>query len=509
MNLADLVVEHPARARAVHDAEGWHSWGDVRARAARTAAAVVRSGVAPGDRVAFAWPASAAFVATYLGILAAGAVAVPLNPSDPVEALVAELGAVTPALVLAGGADAARLAEAGARSSAAVLAGDGPDGDWAAALADVGDAPFAPRHGGRDDVAVLLFTSGTAGDPKPAMLTHANLRANLRQLLAVPGVEAQPADVGLCTLPLFHVFGLNVALGLSLATGSPVAVMDRFTPEEAARLMGDLGVTVAVGAPAAFAHWLHGGFVGAGNGTGPPPVRSLRLAVAGGAPVPPDLAREFEAALGLPLHQGYGLTEASPAVATTIGEDRPRPGSSGRALPGMAVRLVDEGGAEALAGDPGEIWVRGPNVFAGYHGDAEATAAVRDASGWLRTGDVGVAGPNGDLFVVDRCKDLVIVSGFNVYPAEVERVLVAAPGVAEAVVVGRPDALAGEVLEAVVVPADPSAPPDEQAVRAHCAARLPRYKCPVVVRVVPRLPRSISGEALRRRVRRGGGLPVD
>lgn len=509
MNLADLVAEHDGSAPAVHDAAGWHTWADVRARAARTSAALARNGVAPGDRVALSWPASASFVASYLGILAAGAVAVPLNPSDPVAALETELAAVGPSLAVGGGPGAARLAEAAARRGTPVLVGDGPDGDWAAALADAGDAPFAPRQGSGDEVAVLLFTSGTAGDPKPAMLTHTNLRANLSQLVGVPGVEARPGDVGLCTLPLFHVFGLNVALGLSLVTGSPLAVMDRFAPEEAAHLVADLGVTVVVGAPAAYALWLDRAPSGTGNGSSPSPMRSLRLAVAGGAPVPPDLARDFEAAFGLPLHQGYGLTEASPGVATTIGQERPRPGSSGRALPGVEIRLVDEAGADALAGDPGEIWVRGPNVFAGYHGDPAATAAVRDGAGWLHTGDVGVSGPDGDLYVVDRRKDLVIVSGFNVYPAEVERVLAAAPGVAEAVVVGRPDPLAGEVVEAVVVPADPAAPPDEQAVRDHCAARLPRYKCPVAVRVVPRLPHSVSGEALRRQVRRSGALPVD
>lgn len=500
MNLAELVVGHHGPNRAVHDDDGWHTWAEVRAEAGAVAGVLARSGLGPGDRIALTFPGSAAFVAAYLGVLAVGAAAVPLNPSDPADALRGELASVSPAAVLGGGPGSARLAEAATGAGVpTVLTGTG----WDDARRAAAGMPFAPVPRDDGDLAVLLFTSGTAGAPKAAMLTHGNLVANLRQLQAVPGVVAHPGDVGLATLPLFHVFGLNVALGLTLVTGAPLAVVDRFVAEEAAALVEELGVTVVMGAPAAFAHWMAAGAGRGGNGAGPPPMRSLRLAVAGGAPVPAALARDVEAQLGLPLHQGYGLTEASPAVTTTIAAAWPRPGSSGRALPGVEIRLVDESGDDALAGDPGEVWVRGPNVFAGYWGDEAATAAVRDGEGWLHTGDVGVVGEDGELFVVDRRKDLIIVSGFNVYPAEVERVLVGAPGVAEAVVVGRPDPLAGEVVEAVVVPADPAAPPDEATVTAHCAARLPGYKCPVSVRVVGALPRSVSGEALRRRLREG------
>lgn len=511
MNLAELVVGHDGAARALHDADGWHTWDDIRTAAAATAAALVDNGVGPGDRVAMSWPGSVGFVSTYLGVLAAGAVAVPLNPSDPPSALVAELTAVSPSLAVASGPGSHRLAGAAGElgRDLPVLVAGGAGGPWDEALAVAAGGPLRPVDRRPDDLAVLLFTSGTAGAPKPAMLTHGNLLANLRQLLAIPTVVAEPGDVGLATLPLFHVFGLNVALGLCLATGSPLAVVDRFVADEAARLVGELGVTVVVGAPATFAHWLVTAAGGTGNGSGPAPMRSVRLAVAGGAPVPADLARDFEAHVGIPLHQGYGLTEASPGVSTTIGDARPKPGSAGRAFPGVEIRLVDESGADALSGDPGEIWVRGPNVFAGYWGDEQATAAVRDAEGWLHTGDVGVSGPEGDLYVVDRRKDLIIVSGFNVYPGEVERVLVDAPGVAEAVVVGRPDPLAGEVVEAVVVPADPARPPDEAAVIGHCSSQLPRYKCPASVRVVDHLPRSISGEALRRQVRTGQPVPFD
>jgi long-chain acyl-CoA synthetase len=166
----------------------------------------------------------------------------------------------------------------------------------------------------------------------------------------------------------------------------------------------------------------------------------------------------------------------------------------------VEVQLVDEAGEPALEGDPGEIWVRGANVFAGYWRDPVATAAVLTEDGWLRTGDIGVIGDEGDLFVVDRSKDLVIVSGFNVFPAEVERVLLGVPGVAEAVVIGRPDATTGEAVEAVVV-ARPGAIVTAELVRAHCAAHLARYKCPTSVRFVPELPHGLAGKALRRALR--------
>lgn len=498
MNLAELVTGHDESGNAVHDGAGWHTWGEVRAEAGAVARLVRDAGVAPGERVALSFPGSAAFVAGYLGVLAAGAVAVPLNPSDPPAALADELAVVAPALVVGAGPGAARLDEAAA-GRIPVLVGSA----WEEARAVAAGAPFAPVARADDDLAVLLFTSGTAGAPKAAMLSHGNLLANLRQLEAVPEVAVQPGDIGLSTLPLFHIFGLNVALGLSLLTGGPLAVVDRFVADEAAELVEALGVTVVVGAPAAYAQWLAVGVGHGGNGSGPSPMRSLRLAVAGGAPVPAALARDVESQLGVPLHQGYGLTEASPAVTTTIGTPRPRPGSAGRALPGVEIRLVDESGEDVLAGDPGEVWVRGPNVFAGYWRDEAATTAVRDGEGWLHTGDVGVCDDEGELYLVDRRKDLIIVSGFNVFPAEVEQVLSGAPGVAEGVVVGRPDPLAGEVVEAVVVPTDPDSPPDEAAVIAHCATRLPRYKCPAAVRIVTALPRTVSGETLRRQVRGG------
>jgi long-chain acyl-CoA synthetase len=187
-------------------------------------------------------------------------------------------------------------------------------------------------------------------------------------------------------------------------------------------------------------------------------------------------------------------------VSTSFGTGRNRPGSVGRPLPGVEVQLVDEEDEPVLEGDTGEIWVRGDNVFSGYWRDAAATSEVLTDEGWLRTGDIGVIGEDGDLFVVERSKDLVIVSGFNVFPGEVERVVASVPGVADVAVVGRPDPTTGETVEAVIVVA-PGATVTEELVRAYCAANLTRYKCPTSIRFVSELPRGLVGKALRRALR--------
>jgi long-chain acyl-CoA synthetase len=524
MNLAALVDEHPARERALYEGGSWHTWGEVRQRAAAVAAGLIELGVRPDDRVAIVWPTSVDFVVAYLGILAAGGVAVPLNPNSPASELGRELGVVEPHTLLAGGLAGAVprvphvvLPSAAAASSGAEAIEARAWEEFSAPLplqsalplesAPVGEA-VSPGAAGDDehllrplsrqdsDLAVLLFTSGTAGDPRAAMLTHGSLTANLRQMLAIPEI-LRVDDVGLVAIPLFHVFGLNVALGLSLATGAALVLDTRFDAAASLGQVRDLGVTTLLGVPTMFAAWAD---APGPEGSGPSPLAGVRRAISGAAALDPDVARRFEGRYGIGIWQGYGLTEASPAVSTSLGTGRNRPGSVGRPLPGVEVQLVDEADEPALEGDPGEIWVRGPNVFAGYWRDRNATAQVLTDDGWLRTGDIGVIGEDGDLFVVDRSKDLVIVSGFNVFPAEVERVVASVPGVAEAVVIGRPDAHTGEAVEAVVV-SDPGVVVTEELVRAYCTANLARYKCPTSIRFVTELPHGLVGKALRRALR--------
>jgi long-chain acyl-CoA synthetase len=395
---------------------------------------------------------------------------------------------VEPTLVVAspGYADLARRACGQSATDVPLLVLD-PDDDQ-----ELPADPLSAVSRDDDDLAVLLFTAGTAGAPKPAMLTHGSLLANLAQMQAHPGLRVGPDDVALGVLPLFHVFGLNVVLGLALTAGGAVSLVDHFHPTETlARVRAD-GVTVIAAVPAILEAWL-----GLGTDVAPDDAFArVRLCVSGAAPLPPALVTGMYSRFAVHVHDGYGLTEASPVVTTSAVSATPRPGSVGPPLPGVEVRLVDTDGQDVLSGDPGEILVRGPNVFAGYWREPEATERVL-AGGWLHTGDIGVADDDGWLSLVERAKDVIIVSGFNVYPGEVEQVLASHADVADVAVVGEPHPRTGETVVAYVVP-KPGASPDPVELLRHAGRRLARYKLPTRVELVDELPRSFAGKLLRR-----------
>lgn len=439
----------------------------LRGRVERVAAGLTGAGVQPGDRVAFALPNGTDFVVAYLAALHAGAVAVPLDPGSPRPELERQLGSVTPTVRIGALDGAIPLDALGATTV-------GPPID----RADV-------------DLAVLLFTAGTAGSPKAAMLTHGNLRSNIEQVQGHPGLRVRPDDIGLGVLPLFHVFGLNVVLGTALAAGGTTVLASDFHAASTAALVASERITVVAGVPSMFAVWL------ALPESADDDFATVRLAVSGAAPLSDHVARAFRERFGVAVREGYGLTEASPIVTTTAVDDVLRPGSIGPPLPGVDVRLVDSDGDDVLAGDPGEIWVRGPNVFPGYWHDDATTARVLTSDGWLRTGDIAVADDDGYLSLVDRAKDLVIVSGFNVYPAEVESVLAEHPDVAEVAVVGVDDDRTGEALVAFVVSVS-GEPISESTLRSFVSARLARYKVPGSFELVASLPRNPLGKLMRR-----------
>jgi len=492
VNLAAIIDTHPAGATALLAAGEATSYGDLRRRVAGVRGALVDAGVAPGDRVALISSNGATFVVGLLGILGVGAAAVPMNPQAPPAELARELAAVgaTGAVIGPG------LALAPEDLPATVIAAGPTDFPEAIALAaaEAGRAaPLVPRA--LDDVALLMFTSGTAGLPRAAVLTHGNVLANIAQIQAHPGRLVSPSDVALAVIPLFHVFGLTVNLCVPLAAGGSVVLVPRFDPSEALDLCERHRVTVLAGAPPMFA-----ALAAASAADGENPLVSIRLALSGAAPLPDRVATDMRTRFGVPLYQGYGLTEASPVVTSSVVDGDPRPGSVGVPLPGVEVRLVDEGGDDALAGDPGEVWVRGANVFAGYWEDPEATERVLTADGWLRTGDVAVLGDDGNLQLVDRAKDLIIVNGFNVVPAEVEAILLQHPHVCDVAVVGEPSPRTGEAVKAVVVPAAGTTPTLTE-LAAFTADRLARYKCPTALLVVDEIPRGPAGKLLRRSVR--------
>ena len=472
------------------------TWAEMDQRvehAARTLAA----GTSPGDRVAIVLGNTFDFAAAYFGTLRAGRVAVPLNPGHTADELAFALTDSGAVRVVAGDPvlGGLRLGEGVAVPSSDLSTGDGPD--------VAADAPAAT------DLAVLLYTSGTSGRPKGAMLTHRALVANHEQLQRIEPAVIGGDDVVLLAIPFFHAYGLNTGLGAVAHHAACGVLVDRFDPAAALSLIAKHQVTTVIGVPSMYAAW---------SAMPDVDVRPVRTAVCGAAPLDPADAARFTAATGAGIMIGYGLTEAAPVLTTTAVSDRAKIGSIGRPLPGVSLVLRSADGAvlwrdgeaaepdaddldldlEVSAGtDPGEIVVRGDNLFSGYWPDGDGGP---DADGWWGTGDIAYADADGDLVLVDRIGELILVNGFNVYPAEIERVLGEHPGVAEAAVIAVADARTGQAPYAYVVPAiDPAPTPAE--LEVFCADRLARYKLPVGVEIVAELPHSAIGKVRKGELR--------
>jgi long-chain acyl-CoA synthetase len=477
------------------------SWAALDAEVDAAAAGFRGSlGLRAGDRVALVLANGPAFVTAYLGLLRAGLVAVPLNTGLTSAELARRLAEAGAKVVLRDDDTARAVDEALAGTRRAMVDLAGLDSVIAAGRgAGPGTVP-AGRTAGGEDLAVLMFTSGTSGRPKGVMLSHRALLANLRQCLALDPAPMRADDVVLLVLPLFHVYGLNAGLGLVVATGARAVLTERFDPRETLALVRDEGVTNIPGAPPMYAAWSdlpddrresQPGTVDLADA-----LRGVRLLASGAAPLPPAVLEQVLTRTGVTINEGYGLTETAPIVTTTLGH-RVKPGSVGRPLPGIDVRLVDEQRVEVERDDPGELEVRGDNLFSGYWPDGSEGP---DADGWWATGDVAYADDDGDLFLVDRRKELVLVSGFNVYPREVEDVIAEHPGVAAVAVISVPHPRTGEAVKAYVV-ARPGVAVVPEEITAHCADRLARFKRPTIVSIVPELPYSATGKVAKGRLR--------
>ncbi len=493
-NISALVEEHAGSPKvALHHHAGTVTYADLVTRIRRLHAGLVARGIEPGHRVMLRAGTTPDFVVGLFGILHCGAVAVPANPLSPAPEMQAEIDVVQPHLVMVGPAAAAPLTQCELGCPVVALPGASVPG--AIDYADV-DIDAAPELVERDpsDLAVLLFTSGTAGAPKAAMLTHGNLLANVRQVEAHAAGLAGPDDVALGVLPLFHILGLNLLLGVIIRAGASVVLVERFDPAGVIELVERHGVTAITGPPAMWQA------LADHPEASPEDFTTVRVAVSGAAGLSREVVQRVQDRLGLTLTQGYGLTEAAPVLTLGAGTGAP-PTSVGRPVPGVQLRLVGPDGADVPAGDEGEIWARGDNVFPGYWNDPEASARALTPDGWLMTGDIGVVDDDGFLYIVDRSKDLIVVSGFNVYPGEVEAVLSTHHAVAEAAVVGVPDHATGEAVKAFLVPVEGEVLDVSQVV-AHCEERMARYKCPQVIEVVDEIPRgSVIGKVRRRQLR--------
>ncbi len=497
MNLATLLEDHPGSRTAIVSGSDRVSYDQLRTEIAATRGVLLGLGLEPGDRVAILCGTNTRFVRAWYAVVGAGMVAVPLNPSAPAAEIQRELSVVNAKAVIAGPAGVTPLESLDRTAVASLEHCLAPTGavlegavDLDAAVAQAEPVPIVDRDD--EQLATLLFTSGTAGSPKAAMLTHGNLASNIRQVLARPEQVARPDDVSVCVVPLFHVLGLNSILNLSLWVGSTLVLVERFDPMSMVELIVEEQVSTMAGPPTMWSALTQLEDVDERA------FSSIRLAASGAAAIADRVVEEAQTRFGIRIYEGYGLTEASPTVTLATGTDAPI-GSIGKPIPGLEVRLVDSDG-DVFVGDPGELLVRGPNVFRGYLGDPVATARVIDENGWLHTGDIAVVDDDGYLYLVDRAKDLVIVSGFNVFPAEVERVLVTHPAVREAGVVGQPHPHSGETVKAFVV-AEGGHIVEEDELVAWCANELARYKCPTKIDLVDEIPRGMGGKVLRRELR--------
>jgi long-chain acyl-CoA synthetase len=494
VNLAAIIDEHPAESVALISRSRSTTYGELRDQVDHLRGGLAAQGVQRGDRIVLLCGNGPHFAMCYLAALGLGAVTVPLNPLSPSPELEREIGAVDAKAVVVEKVSAATWANvdrALTPTVKTVITADHDAGEGEVSIDELLEAAPVPRIDVDDDhLAALMFTSGTAGAPRAAMLSHGNLLANIEQTLNVDD-RLRPDDIVYGVLPLFHIFGLNVVLGMSFSAGCTVLLVQRFDPTTAADSIRERRVTVVPGVPTMWTAFAHFDELADNN------FASVRMALSGASRLPTPVFERMRDRFGLEISEGYGLTEASPTVTTSSGIPV-RAGSVGRALAGVEVRLVNVDG-DALVGDVGEVWVRGDNVFLGYFGDADATDAVLDRDGWLHTGDMAITDDDGYLYLVDRSKDLVIVSGFNVYPAEVEEVLTAHADVVEAGVIGVPHPHTGEAVKAFVV-AEQGADVDEETLIEHCLDHLARYKCPSKILFVPELPRNTAGKLVRRQL---------
>ncbi|MCE9621151.1 MAG: AMP-binding protein [Actinomycetia bacterium] len=496
MNLAHIIDAHPADRVALISRGRETTYGQLRDQVAHVRGGLQALGVGKGDRIALLCGNGRYFVDLYLAALGLGAVTVPLNPGSPAPEIERELRTVEPKIVVVEPVAAHAWSQLNSDSVSAVehvvctepgtVAGADSSFDELLAGESVAAIDVDP-----DDLAALIFTSGTAGSPRAAMLSHGNLQSNLDQSSSTDGIKA--SDVVYGVLPLFHIFGLNVVIGLGLARGATLVMVQRFDPFTALETIRDRKVTIIPGAPPLWLAFSHMDDMSAFPADS---FATVRLALTGAAKMPEEAMRRLKERFGLTLLEGYGLTEASPVVTSSAGMDV-KVGSVGKVLDGIQVRLVDENGDDALRGDAGEVWVKGPNVFKGYLNEPEATARVLTADGWLRTGDIAIVDDDGYLYLVDRAKDLIIVSGFNVYPAEVEEILLDHADVAECGVIGVPHPHTGEAVKAFVV-LKQGARAHEDSLVSWCLDNLARYKCPSKIIFVDELPRNVSGKLLRR-----------
>lgn len=499
--------------RAVEAAGTSYTYGRIRAEAAKRAHWLLKAGVRKGDRVALLLPKGMDFIFAHLAILAAGAVSLPLNPGYSAKEISAILEDAQPAFLLTDSRCRAPLrpalfATCSLRTVLVDAPSPGGEESWIGALEALPGNRLPVCAAEPDDPALLLYTSGTTGKPKGAMITHRNLIFNIQTLRSLWAWDEK--DVLLHVLPLFHIHGLAIALHGALLAGSPVILQEKFEPQATWKTIAEKRCTLLMAVPTIYHRLLQEG------SPFRPDLSSMRLFISGAAPLSAALFNRFAEKTGFRILERYGMTEAGVIASNSLAPAQRVPGSVGYALPGVRIRVVSEDGTSLPAGEVGEVWIRGDNVFKGYWRNPEKTGEALSA-GWFRSGDLGYLDPKdpGRLFLVGRSKDLIISGGLNVYPAEVETVLEQHPAVQEAAVIGLPDEDFGERVTAAVTVRGRATPFLPEEIIGHCKRNLIGYKCPKEVFLVERLPRNALGKVEKSVLQKacaaaaaGGGRPL-
>jgi long-chain acyl-CoA synthetase len=501
-SLPDLLRAN-ARAHGAHPAiifqDRTTTHAEFDALTERAAAGLVERGVKPGDRVGLYCPNSDAFAVAYFGILKAGATVLPLNLLlNPKEIAYILQDAGASALIYHEALAEGVRVQGSAVSTRICIGPANPLGDvpWADLLAS--NRPFAqPPIRPSSDLAALLYTSGTTGVPKGAMLTHANLAANVASI--GEALQLEPGhDVLLVALPMFHAFAATVGMLYPLLHGCTLVPLPKFDPQQVAEAVARHRVTVLPLVPSMYNVLLRL------PDAAVPLFASLKFGLSGGAAMPQAVMTAFEQKFGKLIYEGDGPTECSPCTCVNPVGGLRKPQSVGPCIPRVEMKILDDQGRELPDGTIGEICVRGPNVMQGYWKQPEETAAAFFGA-WFRTGDLGTRDADGYFFIVDRKKDMIIVNGMNVYPRIVEECLARHPAVREVAVVGERDELHGEMVVAHVALKEGAAA-EAAALRAWCREHLGRHEIPRRIVLVPALPRNAAGKVLKRELRRQGEL---
>ncbi|GEN34339.1 fatty acid--CoA ligase family protein [Aneurinibacillus danicus] len=494
-NIERGVREFPERIAYIF--QGMEAtYGQLYQQAKNTAAYLAEKGIGKGDHVALLLGNSPHFLISYYGVLLTGAAVVPINPIYTPKEIMYILHNSQSKVAIA----AAPLLPAfeGIKQMLpdlheVVLVGGDSEHKWTTPFEKIAahssEGWQRPEIDG-DDLAVILYTSGTTGQPKGAMLTQRNLASNAEAIAEYLGVTE--ADTFVTVLPMFHVFCMTVCMNAPIAIGATMLILPKFSPTEVVQAIREHKATLFVGVPTMY------NFIMQTPGVSPEDLASLRICISGGASLPVALLHNFEKKFGKVISEGYGLSEASPVTAFNPVHGVRKPGSIGVDIPGVENKIVDAEGEELERGQVGELIVRGPNVMKGYLNMPEETSRTIQG-GWLYTGDMAYMDEDGYIFIVDRKKDMIIVGGYNVYPREVEEVLYEHPQVIEAAVIGVPDENLGEAVQAYVVARDESL--TEEELKAHCRTELAKYKVPSKIVFLDELPKNTTGKILRRTLR--------